>query len=90
MQVQRFQRHFSSNWNSLLSLKFLSAQTRYLLASRTKLVVAGVGLSFLIMLSWGQNLITAADQEKLAATGSLFAALTTVPLLLIVVSLGSA
>ncbi|MBK7091371.1 MAG: cbb3-type cytochrome c oxidase subunit I [bacterium] len=68
------------------TFEILSAQTRYLLASRTKLVVAGVGLSFLIMLSWGQNLITAADQEKLAATGSLFAALTTVPLLLIVVS----
>ena len=68
------------------TFEILSAQTRSLLASRTKLVVVGVGLSFLIMLSWGQNLITAADQEKLAATGSLFAALTTVPLLLIVFS----
>ena len=68
------------------TFEILSAQTRFLFASRTKLVVAGVGLSLLIMLSWGQNLITAADQEKLAAAGSLFAALTTVPLLLIVVS----
>ncbi len=34
----------------------------------------------------GQNLITAADQEKLAATGSPFAALTIVPLLLILLS----
>ncbi len=68
------------------TFEILSAQTRSLLASRTKLVVVGVGLSFLIMLSWGQNLITAADQGKLAATGSLFAALTTVPLLLIVFS----
>lgn len=68
------------------TFEILSAQTRSLFASRTKLVVAGVGMSLLIMLSWGQNLITAADQEKLAATGSLFAALTAVPLLLIVVS----
>lgn len=68
------------------TFEILSAQTRARFVSRTKLVVAGVGLSLLIMLSWGQNLITAADQEKLAAAGSLFAALTTVPLLLIVVS----
>lgn len=68
------------------TFEILSAQTRSLFASRTRLVVAGVGLSLLIMLSWGQNLITAADQEKLAATGSLFAAFTIVPLLLIVFS----
>ena len=68
------------------TFEILSAQSRSVFASRTRLVVAGVGLSLLIMLSWGQNLITAADQEKLAATGSLFAALTIVPLLLILLS----
>ncbi len=69
-----------------ITYEVLSAQIRSKLPSRTMLVATGGGLSLLIMMSWGQHLVTAADQEKLAAVGSLFAALTAVPLLLIVTS----
>lgn len=69
-----------------ITYEVLSAQIRSKLPSRTMLVATGGGLSMLILMSWGQHLVTAAEQEKLAAVGSLFAALTAVPLLLIVTS----
>lgn len=69
-----------------VTFEVLSAQARKAWEARTKLVSAGVGLTILILASWGQHLITAPDQEKLAAIGSLFAGLTAVPILLIVIS----
>ena len=69
-----------------VTFEVLSANARKVFASRTKLVSAGVGITVLIIASWGQHLITTPEQEKLAAIGSLFAALTIVPMLLIVIS----
>ncbi len=69
-----------------ITYEVLSAQIQSKLPSRTMLVATGGGLSMLILMSWGQHLVTAAEQEKLAAVGSLFAALTAVPLLLFLTS----
>lgn len=69
-----------------ITYEVLAAQLRSKLPSRTMLVAVGGGLSMLIMMSWGQHLVTAPEQEKLAAVGSLFAALTVVPLLLFLTS----
>lgn len=69
-----------------ITFEVLAAQVRSRLPSRTMLVATGGGLSMLILMSWGQHLVTAAEQEKLATIGSLFAALTAVPLLLILTS----
>lgn len=69
-----------------ITYEVLSAHIRSKSTLRTMFVATGVGLSTLILLSWGQHLVAAPEQERLAAVGSLFAALTAVPLLLTVIS----
>lgn len=48
---------------------------------RQKVLIGGLALSLLILVSWGQHLLTAADRELVAVMGSLYGLLSLIPLL---------
>ncbi len=50
-------------------------------------VFAGLAVGLLSLVSWGQHLLTAADSQKLAVTGSFFGLLASVPTGIILLSL---